>query len=126
MIPELQFPEDQSFDDVLNATILNGDVAKVLVDLLHATKVQKNGVVVPDWSTRFEAAKMISAYKVGLPIPRKEVVVVQHSGGRQEAFIERMARYPSVLQSVKDMVVRAEALQRELEKKGENWNSEKS
>ena len=100
---------DRHFMELLHRIVPDEAIVETLAALMNATTVLKNGVVVPDWGSRFEAVKLILAYKIGLPIPRKEIVVVQQNSDKEHDFIERMANSPSLLASVKWMVAQAEA-----------------
>jgi len=84
-------------------------IAESLSEMLQATTMLKNSAIIPDWGARSDAVKLILAYKVGLPIARKEIEVAEQSSGKDEQAIERMARIPSLLASVKNAVAQAEA-----------------
>jgi hypothetical protein len=104
-----QQSDDRRFMELLNRLIPFDAIVETLAALLSATTVMKNGVVVPDWSIRFEAVRLVLAYKIGLPTPRREIVVVQQNGDKEYDLIQRMANTPSLLASVKWMVAQAEA-----------------
>ena len=101
--------DDRRFMELLNRIIPDEAIVETLAALMNATTVLKNGAVVPDWGSRFEAVKLVLAYKIGLPIPRKEFVVVQQHGDKEHDLIERMSNTPSLLESIKWMVSQAEA-----------------
>ncbi len=84
-------------------------VGEVLRDCLTATAVTRSGAVEPDTRTRLEAAKLVLAYRHGLPVRREESISVSIDAESTLRLAERLRASPALRQSLRAALSDAES-----------------
>ena len=81
-------------------------VARVLADGLAATTTTRAGTVEPDWKTRMQAASLIVAQRIGLPIQRTESVQVSLDVDSAVGLEDRLRHSPALRKTLAGLLAR--------------------
>lgn len=84
-------------------------VGAILRECLTATSLTKAGAVEPDTRTRMEAAKLVLAYRHGLPVRREEQITVNLDAESAVGLAHRLKASPALRMALRAALDDAEA-----------------
>jgi hypothetical protein len=106
MKPQLDTPS-RELSAALDRDAPMDRVARVLADGLAATTTTRSGTVEPCWRTRMQAASLIIAQRIGMPIQRTESVQINLDADSSVGLKERLRHSPALRKSLAGMLAEA-------------------
>lgn len=89
------------------------DIKESLREMMQAVHVTKGGDERPDYRTRLEAVKLLTAYIVGTPVQRQEVASYNYDINDldERGLVEAMSNSPAIIDKLEKMIKQARGKQ---------------